>query len=179
MRYCLTGTHSTGKSTLLEALKEDYPNHYFNISSTREVTSKQERKLEEVTEETQNKILSGIEAREKELVEIEKEQDIIMDRSFIDFAAYTLVFGKQGKISKEFAEEIVLGCKRRINSMYDHIFYLPIEFDLVDDGVRSTDESLRVEVDNAIQAILDGASNVTKLTGSVDERRNQIRNIIS
>ena len=40
MIYTLTGTHSTGKSTLLTKLKEIYPNYHFNDSSTRDVTSK-------------------------------------------------------------------------------------------------------------------------------------------
>jgi len=176
MILTLTGTHSTGKSTLLEALKQEYPLFYFNDSSTRDVTNPSERRLDEISDRVQGRIFHAICEKEHELNKIKQTQHIFMDRSFIDFTAYTLVFQEQGLLSEDFTYKIVTECENRLNSnMYSKIFYLPIEFELVDDGIRSVDKNLQVKVDQTIQELLRNVPNVIKLTGDVQTRILQIR----
>ena len=58
--------------------------------------------------------------------------------------------------------------------------YLGIEFDIVDDGVRSLDEILRKEVDQEIRKELEQSSvEHIKLTGSVDERFRDLQEKLS
>jgi len=177
--YAITGTHSTGKSTLLERLKDIYEDFYFNESSTRKVTNKGERKLECITDDVQSRIYESILEKEAELTEIVKTQNIMMDRSFIDFTAYTTVFNQQGLISDVFCKKITDECRSRLNNgKYGILFYLPIEFKIVDDGIRSIDEDLQRDVDTIILGLIKEHSYVVRLTGTVDERVKQIKNHI-
>ena len=179
MIYTLTGTHSTGKSTLLSKLKEVYPNFYFNDSSTRDVTTKEERRLNEISDDSQNKLFKAIEVKEVELLQVSNILPIFMDRSIVDFTAYTLTFNKQGKISDTFAAMMQYECEKRLSkNQYDKIFYLPIEFDIVDDGIRSIDKELQRSVDIEIRTLLSNQTNVITLTGTIDERLKQISNCI-
>lgn len=179
MIYTLTGTHSTGKSTLLGKLKELYPNFHFNDSSTREVTSKEERRLDDISDDSQNRLYKAIEIKELELLQVSKIVPTFMDRSFVDFTAYTLAFSKQGKISDTFAAMMQYECEKRLLlNQYDIIFYLPIEFDIVDDGIRSVDKELQRLVDTEIKGLLLNQTNTVTLSGNVDERLKQISNCI-
>lgn len=186
-KFTLTGAHSTGKTTLLKKLQELYPDIYFTHSVTRETITKEERKLDEISDGTQEKILKGIESREKELVEIGKDKNIFMDRCFLDFAAYTEAFYKKGLVSKEFLMGIGQDCDRRFGDKdpyaYDVIFYLPIEFDIVDDGERNTDEKLQSEVDLIIQDLLIVAKEeygirVVHITGTLEERVKRVQDVL-
>jgi nicotinamide riboside kinase len=180
MIYTLTGTHSTGKSTLLGKLKEIYPNFHFNDSSTREVTSKEERRLEDISDDSQNRLFKAIEIKELELLQVSKILPTFMDRSFVDFTAYTLAFNKQGKISDTFAAIMQYECEKRLSTnQYDLIFYLPIEFDIVDDGIRSIDKELQRLVDTEIKGLLLNQTNTITLSGNIDERLKQISNCIN
>jgi len=180
MIYTLTGTHSTGKSTLLVKLKELYPNFHFNDSSTREVTSKEERRLDVISDDSQNRLYKAIEVKEMELLQVSKIIPTFMDRSFVDFTAYTLAFNKQGKISDTFAAMIQYECEKRLSrKQYDLIFYLPIEFDIVDDGIRSVDKDLQQLVDTEIKGLLKNQLNVVTLSGNIEERLKQVNGYIS
>lgn len=179
MIYTLTGTHSTGKSTLLGKLKEIYPNFHFNDSSTREVTSKEERRLDDISDDSQNRLFKAIELKEVELLQVSKIIPTFMDRSFVDFTAYTLAFNKQGKISDTFAAMMQYECEKRLlKNQYKIIFYLPIEFDIVDDGIRSIDRELQKLVDIEIKELVSNQTNIVTLNGTIDERLKQISNSI-
>lgn len=178
MIYCIVGTHSTGKSTLIEELKKEYPSYYFNNSSTRDVTSKEERRLDVISDETQRRLFENILIKEKELDNL--NQDIWMDRSFVDFLAYTSIFNERGLISDEFVAEMKEQFNLRVKAKrYDILFYLPIEFKIVDDGVRSVDPDLQKQVDIKIQEYLKPLNNVITLTGTVNDRITQIKSYVS
>ena len=67
---------------------------------------------------------------------------------------------------------------RRYNR-YDHIFYLVPEFSLEDDGVRSTNLKFRDDiVDLFDHYIKEYKIPVTKLTGTVEQRLNKIKETI-
>ena len=67
----------------------------------------------------------------------------------------------------------------RIKNEYTHYIYFPIEFDSVDDGVRSIDEEWRTKIDNEFKAILSGVRQpFLTVTGSPMQRVEQIMNFI-
>lgn len=100
-----------------------------------------------------------------------------MDRSFIDFVAYTHAFYTRGHLSKNFRDAMVKELTKRLD-YYDIVFYLPIEFEIVDDGIRSIDVELQKEVDSHIREMLSMFDSVVTLKGTLDERIAQIRNSI-
>lgn len=171
MRVAIVGTHSTGKSTLLKRLESEFPNFFFSDSSTRRSTTPDERRLSKVSDEVQNRIFESIKEQEKELEEIEKQTSIFMDRSFIDFTAYTVVFWQDDLVSEKFKDKILKECSKRLESnLYDIIFYLPIEFGIIDDGIRNTNKTLQYRVDAEIRKLLKSGKNVVEVKGGIYER---------
>ena len=68
----------------------------------------------------------------------------------------------------------------RVKSEYTHYIYFPIEFDSVDDGVRSISEEWRKEVDDEFKAVLDGVRQpYLTITGSPMQRVEQIMKFIN
>ena len=64
---------------------------------------------------------------------------------------------------------------------YDYIVYIPIEFDLVEDGVRSSDKHYQKEIDKYIKDILEehvDPLNMCEIRGSPSERATKVKNII-
>ena len=67
----------------------------------------------------------------------------------------------------------------RIKHEYTHYIYFPIEFDSVDDGVRSVNEKWRKQVDDEFRVVLEGVRQpYLTITGSPMQRVEQILNFI-
>jgi hypothetical protein len=61
---------------------------------------------------------------------------------------------------------------------YDYIFYIPIEFDVEDDGFRSVDKIYREIIDDHVRFILDkyvGSHRRMELKGTVEERVDAVK----
>jgi hypothetical protein len=67
----------------------------------------------------------------------------------------------------------------RLKNEYTHYVYFPIEFESVDDGVRSVNEEWREKIDKEFQLLLDGVRKpYLTVTGSPLQRVNQILDFI-
>jgi nicotinamide riboside kinase len=67
----------------------------------------------------------------------------------------------------------------RIKGEYTHYVYFPIEFESVDDGVRSINEEWRKKVDEEFKAVLESIRRpYLTVTGSPMQRVNQILDYI-
>ena len=94
----------------------------------------------------------------------------LLDRCVFDFIAYSRCFYKQGKLSK-CVLDVIEEKGSKLFQCIDLFGYLPIEFDIVDDGIRSLDNELRKNVDSEIVDLLKtNEVNYIVLNGSVDER---------
>jgi len=179
MRYILTGAQGTGKSTLL---------HHFD------------GKMKVVTEVVRNLAKSdGINVNENGDMDgqsrifntyydilSQKDEPFISDRGLTDVMAYTcsnmVKFGEEGQ---RFLEEQI---NRFIKFTEDNddivYFYVPIEFDVEDDGFRSTNEEFRKEIDKNIYELfeymegLHRGLNVFTLRGTVEERIETMEDIM-
>lgn len=62
---------------------------------------------------------------------------------------------------------------------YDYVFYIPPEFPIEDDGGRYTDPDLQFRLDKETKLIMD-SNHIPyhTITGSIEERTNQVRNIL-
>ena len=101
-----------------------------------------------------------------------------MDRCCFDFLSYTKAFYEKKLLKKEVYEEIVEGCEGLWTNI-DVFFYLPIEFKIVDDGIRSLDEDLRQMVDrNVRESLFWYPVQAVELTGSVLQRVKKVEEVI-
>ena len=182
MIVVLTGSHSCGKSTLVEFFRGK--EGFVCIDSvTRSTITPEERKVDNgVSEDGQLRMYHAILEKTAEIRKINLQDPskvYLLDRSVFDFIAYNRAFVKRGWLSAEVEEQIEWGLEDLWDN-YDLVFYLPIEFKIVDDGVRSLDEDLRKDVDDQIlNQILWNKVRSVKLHGSVRQRVETINDTIT
>lgn len=182
MIVVLTGAHSCGKSTLVEFFRGKEGFECID-SVTRSTISKEDRKVDGVEnlDKAQYAILDNIGKATIDLVKRNAENPdkvFLLDRCVFDFIAYSRCFNKKGLVSDECLYAIERVCKD-YSKYYDLVCYLPIEFSIVDDGVRSLDEELRKDVDREILSqVLWNEVKAIKLHGSVLQRVQSIQNAI-
>ena len=96
----------------------------------------------------------------------------ISDRSMVDVAAYTQYLVNKGAVHPSILWEQLADLEEFIMKNPDAVFfYFPIEFPVVDDGVRSLDEEFRKNIDEYILGILQSRRiPYVEVRGSVEER---------
>lgn len=144
MKIAFTGTHSTGKTTILN-----------KIDSKFEKISEYARKLKEegfplnkkTTQEGQLILFN------KSLNDLFLKKSFICDRCLIDYAVYTLLSEKK---IENYVTDYMEGCIQKYMKMYDKVIYFPIiqEISLSQDGIRDSDLKYREKVDFYITSYL-------------------------
>ena len=168
-RIALVGASSTGKTTVYELLKNKLPKYEFINESTRTVGSYGFPINERGTSETQLAISSF------HLEALIQPYNLILDRCYMDLIVYSKYMDK---LSLE-AYNYIFETWKRVKDEYTHYVYFPIEFDSVDDGVRSVNENWRRQVDAEFQEQLKLVREpYLTVTGSPMERLNQILEFI-
>lgn len=162
-KIALIGASSTGKTTVYELLKNKLPKYEFINESTRTVASYGFPINEIGTSETQLAISSF------HLEALLQPYNLVLDRCYMDLFVYSKFMDK---ISVE-AYNYIEATWGRVKKEYTHYIYFPIEFEAVDDGVRSINEEWRRKVDNAFQEELRDLEYL-KVTGSPLQRVSQI-----
>jgi len=165
MKITFSGSHSTGKTTILKELKK--VKEFRDIEFISEIT----RRL------PKNKInKNGDDGVQLKLLQFQKEiimkDNFISDRGIFDVFSYTLYLEREGKISSEVMFE-AFKTLFELAPQYDIVFYIPVEFGLVADGVRDMDKSFQLDIDKYIQhviALFDSKFNLVTLTGDIHHR---------
>ena len=174
MKIAFTGAQSTGKTTLLNRLKHD-PMFNLDFDFRDEITRRMQKKGLSINEGgsdiTQLLIMNSH-------IKNSLLDNVIMDRCALDGLVYTDWMYDNKKVShwvREYAENVF----NLLIDRYDHIFYLVPEFSLEDDGIRSTNLKFRDDiVDLFDHYIKEYKIPVTKLTGTVEQRLNKIKETI-
>ena len=173
MIITFTGTQSTGKSTLLNAMKtnEKYKFWKFEPEITRGLKEKFGLEINEAGNSiTQLCILNS----HLENVIKHKNNNVILDRCIVDGLVYTTYLYLTEKVDTE----VYLHAKYMFDLLinrYDVIFHIEPEFEVVADGVRSIDTKFRDTIASLIrEALPHYKGKIVKLTGTVEERLNQI-----
>lgn len=168
-RIILTGAQGTGKTTLMNALAEDGTRTISQVD--RKVAAENGWGLSEnTTSECQKAIYAAIKK------ELSSKKDYISDRSLSCVAAYTFNKAVQGEIEKELADKQYMGFLKFMHDNPDVILvYVPIEFPIVGDGLRSEDSAYQANIDFLIKGILE-TTEVPFITvsGTVEERKAQV-----
>lgn len=174
MIIAFTGAHSCGKSTLVDYFRGK-ENFVCLDSCTRSTITAEERKVDGLNnlDSAQLKLLDGVTHRMAEIVEMNAKDPnkiYVMDRCVFDFIAYSRCFANRWQLTSSCLDSIERGCADLWNYI-DVFFYLPIEFPIVNDGVRSLDEDLRKDVDSEIrEQLLWNKVRAVELTGPVKKR---------
>jgi predicted ATPase len=98
----------------------------------------------------------------------------IADRCFLDTIAYTKFLYDRGEISDEFLEYNTLVVSD-LHHLYDQIFYIAPEFDIIVDDVRSGNTDYRDKIVANFEYYIKTLDiPVIRLTGTVEQRVQQI-----
>jgi len=167
MKTAIVGSHSTWKSTLLDAIETTTPKLK---EVAREVIQVFWKSPQEMTHQErvafQSNVYSNQVLYEKELWEF------ISDRSIYDNLAYAY------HTDKELYKALSAHAKNN-HKWYDNVIYIPIEFWLENDWVRFTWDEFQKQVDDTIKMILkEFWVDYKTITWSVDERVQQVNSIL-
>lgn len=171
MKIAIIGTHSTGKTTLLKALKP-----HLNLSIITEIARQFPR---DITDNPMAEMTRQIDIFRKQFYTEKLYENFISDRATVDNAAYMInalkIYGNL--ISPIMYINVIKNINKAINHAkeYDYLFYIPIEFDTVDDGFRNTDNDERVLIDMIIKEIMPES---VMITGTVEERVKKVLEVI-
>lgn len=173
IKISFTGAQGTGKTTVLNALREDpdFKDFEFVTEVVRKFVKELGMKInKEGTVETQKVIFQAYESL------LDREDSLVSDRCIIDVYSYT----------KEGVSNLLPGRDRSAfaNCLYDQyqalfkrkdsmglVFYFPIEFPIENDSVRSIDLDYQKEIDGNIKGTLDRVEiPYITVSGTVEER---------
>jgi deoxyadenosine/deoxycytidine kinase len=165
-RIAIVGSFSTGKTTLAEAAaaKLGLP---LLPEVAREIAAQGFKLDKDATVETETLIF--LRQYYNEMV----HPEFIGDRSLVDVMAYAgWVLDNQDR-RKEFAlwDTCLDIAEHHLRSQYTDVFYLPVEFDIVPDGLRPMDPDFQADIDRRLLDLLGrNAIRHRTLHGSVEQR---------
>jgi thymidylate kinase len=154
MKIGIIGTHSNGKTTLIEEFLKRWPMYSKPEKTYRDFLDAKVKLNRKGDEKSQRLILNAL-IDEAQAAAGSDKTDIIFDRCVVDNIAYTLWLNANKKVSDEF----VMDCKYLMAEtvkLFDIIFYLPLdkEIPLVKRKHRDNSPEYREEIDNIFRAIV-------------------------
>jgi len=171
-RIALIGSHSTGKSCVVEELA-----HIIKIPVINELARGYDLNTNDINKykHYQKQIL--LEQIKSETSLILSNGNFISDRSTIDNAAYYLLKCQNVTTLEERKRYCELAMHNSLH--YTHLFYIPIEIPMQSDGFRFENELFRSQIDDKILEIISYFNiSVITLSGSLDERVSTILEMI-
>lgn len=167
MKIIIAGAHGVGKTTLAHKLKEQ-----LGLPLLPDVAVEAFEKGFAISENTPPEVQFWMFARQ---LELEKMADrFIGDKCLIDYSVYADIIFEDDRVKSLLAEMI------KNNIKYDYIFYLPVEFPIEDNGIRSLDPEFQKAVDRRYLEILkDWGLPFVFLPGSIDDRLQKALSVIN
>jgi len=172
MKIVFCGSQSVGKTTILNHYKElGYP-------VITEVVRKLAKTGVKINEDGNSQGQDAIFSTYYKL--LSETKDYFSDRCLIDVLSYTTVGVQDGKIDKSVAAAQLERAKQFVKDNPDVVYcYFPIEFDVVNDGVRSLDEGYRKRVGDTILNTLKALDiPYVEIRGTVEERIATVEKIL-
>jgi predicted ATPase len=165
-KICISGSQNTGKSTLLKAIEKrsEFKDHEF-IKEVVRTLMKEGVKINKFADhDSQIKILLQ---HYKNCLHFHQ---MITDRSAVDafvYATWDYIYGHFTYKEHKEQEEIFLRCL----PFYKLHFFLPIEFNMEEDGVRNTEPTYQKEISDIFHIIFNRYQiPYITLSGSVENR---------
>lgn len=167
MRIAIVGAHGVGKTTLSQRLAQE-----LNLPIIPDVVIEAFQKGFAISENTPPEVQFWLFSRQLELERLNEK--FIADKCLMDYTVYADIIFSDERVKSLLAEMI----KRNIS--YTHIFYLPIEFPLEDNGIRSLDPEFQRRVNERYLKILkDWRVSYETLNGGLEDRIKKALNFIN
>lgn len=144
MKIVVAGSHGTGKSSFARGLAKRLGGNYIYDTVREEVVPK---KIFTINESTPPEGQIWLIARQWEL-ERTTPETWVADKCLFDYWVYA-----RDDFDEYVKKTIWLFIER--NTRYDFVFYLPIEFPMELDGVRSENDEFQKEIDRRYRKLLD------------------------
>jgi nicotinamide riboside kinase len=163
-KIALIGTSSVGKTTIFNILKSRLPHYNFYNETTR-TALKYGFNINTDGDELTQLAISSL-----HIENLLTNKSAIYDRCYLDLLVYSDSLNINNRTL-----DIIESIWSRVKDQYTHYIYLPIEFEIVDDNVRTLDDDWRVKVDNLFVSYLKKYKiNYLTITGSNENRLKQI-----
>ena len=185
MIFSFTGAQSTGKTTLLNKLREKNTDNSFEFvpEVTRLIMRDYEMPINEEGNDLTQLLIMSEHVRniyKNKADRLSRGMHMIFDRCALDGIVYSQWLLNESKISRRCYEACDL-IYEELKDKYDIIFYTsPDDVQLVDDGERSVNVKFRNDIINTFNAFLERGydGRVVVLEGSVEERLKTIKSTL-
>lgn len=174
MRIGITGAQSVGKTTLLNALRSEklFKDYVICDEVTRRVKGYGLPINEDGNIITQRLIMN------EHIYNAFMHENMLTDRTALDGLVYTSYLCSKGKVDNNTMNH-VREVFTKVWPMYDHVFYIEPEFDIVNDGVRSVDVEFRDTIASIFEITIEkNELCMHRVKGSVRNRVNTIIDIL-
>ena len=174
MKIGLCGTMSVGKTTLVNALKNDldFKNYIFRTERSKYLNS---IGIPLNTDSTLKGQLVFAAERAAELM----QENIITDRTIIDVMAFCALSEAMNIEEKNSLKNTL----KYLIKEYDVIFYIDdLSIPIEDNGIRETNERYRVYIDDKIKEIISEYNDqciIMNISGTTEDRVNRIKSVLS
>ena len=182
-KIAITGTHGTGKSTLVAALAAHYRARGLKVEIAQEFGRRyveytgDAKRLQPGASNPARQIISLFHDVQEEYRAMAAGPDIVIcDRGVVDSLTYSLAVGETyDAVDMAFTRELINSHART----YDLVIALPIEFPMLYDGVRPADVAFQAFIHEEMAREWAKAGVTPKtVTGSVPERVAQAAGMI-
>lgn len=174
MKIVFSGTQGTGKTTLLNILKDQSSlkdSYEFITEVSRTLQKEGKARINEHGDDHSQIVIALA-----NYVIYETRKNFISDRCLLDVLAYTRYLYLHKLVNEKTIEFVETLFKE---AHYDIIFYLEPEFDLVSDGVRSLNTEFRDTVLECFRYYIKKFDvRVVRVRGGLDERIKIVKNTI-
>ncbi len=175
MKVAFVGSFSTGKTTLANLFAREW-NYPLLPEVAREVVELGFPLDQNATAETETLIF--LKQWRAELA----HDHFVADRSIYDVLAYAdwvMEHARAPRKEDHLWTEARLIAVGDLRARYDHVFYLPVEFPIVLDGLRPDDTGFQGDIDARIRGLLESADVAYEtLTGPVETRQDRVRGVV-
>lgn len=170
-RIILTGAQGTGKTTLMNELAKD---GLRTISHIRKTAAEHNIDTKNATEAGQKIYFKTLKK------ELSSKRSYVSDRGLTCVAAYTFNKAITEEIPKKIADKQYMDIVKFHTDNPDILLvYVPVEFELEDDGERPFDKVMQDKIDFLIKNILETTDiPYIEVHGSVEERLKQIKDAL-
>lgn len=179
MNILFCGAQGVGKSSVIEALVSKNPTWNVIPETVRRPELSNLLIDEKADYGTQSVIM---EYQVKDIENVNRKSVNLFDRGVIDTFIFTLWIKEYSKVKDtlDYKNFLILEERfRHFKNSYDYVFFIEPEFDLPDDGFRSTNVEFQKQVNELFKRVFrDYNIPYIKLSGSVEERVEAVTRVL-